>query len=747
MALFSHDAEHLPADQINDAYIYSNNLIKQYLVFDSKEKMLFLLGTKGCGKTLLLRRKSMLYWNKLYNPTGKRKYTKKDGNELYEKLNFSVMTLTQSALQELQLLGTWKRIWRFALALFIVKKVKILLPKHLEWIDNHFGDVKSLNIILNRILRNPEKFLKSNFLVESGELEELVKDINSSFVYFVDQLDQALDDIVSNEYYAEMETKKGNSVPYIIWKHAQYAFLEASYNLIGINPHVRIYATAREEALNVKSPQLMNVRSFCTELNYTKAEIKQIIETNIRRVATDHLLGSSKDSLWYRFLGIENMEHISCINQDGSKYLESIFDVMYRHTYGRPREALIIGKNLYNKFVLPKGRVAGGSPEYQEDVRRIINDTANNTILDGYRSEFVPEYRKSLQEDCELIFSTNVIPAATVEDAKSLNNAAVEYLFRAGLLGFVENGYQRFVPVSVNNYNINLRFQTSDYYLIHPTLDLEMQSQHPWETYMDRYNSVGNGNRFNLPSPLSTPILASRELDYYLPRKTAGKSGDLWRIEPSLDELNKYLFKSKKNSEVLSKCHQRIREAQQMLSILFDVQVLEVLEEKFSVSFAERRDAELAKLKRLAKNSAYSKKIEKADETGILVYTDKFFGRIVLAGCLIFTDFDYPKINFLLRNFSDASGIDPELDRRRNLLAFLRHSFFIAHMKDYAPHSESERKAIFADLSEFEKEMLRDWFIRHVNHGLLVSNGISEEHRKYLSDLYLPEIKKRATNG
>ncbi|MEM6398050.1 MAG: hypothetical protein AAF741_16995 [Bacteroidota bacterium] len=731
-ALWSFDAGNISSEDLDNVFIHTNKVLDEYLDASQHNRWLFLLGTKGCGKTLLLRKKAYNFWARRKGGNSSEKFSSAANDNMFEKLNFTIPSMSSFAISQLSKTKTWVDLWQFSLCLFILKKENIELPIDLNFINRKFDNANRLNDIINRILKDPKEFLESKYFRSTGDLLSLVNNITHSFVYFVDQLDQALNPILLNEEYGLDD--EGRSISYLIWQRAQYGFLEASYNLINGNSHIKIFATAREEALDVRSALSINIESYSIHLDYDREDLKTIFYHNMTYTPKELLLGEKGDSLWYRFFGLEELEHLSAYEKGGIKRKEHIFDFLYRHTFQRPREIKILGQNLYQRVV--SRRTADSMKDqsmYIQNLRGVVNEAANRYILGSYKNEFVPRFNESYYAEVGRSFTSNVMPT---EEVCQIEDAPLNYLYRSGLLGYVQGGYQHFESVSHYIYDETKLLPKSDFYLLHPTLDREMQKKFNFADFLDRSNIVGHGNKFRARSIFQDRIPVGKDISFYKPKNTSRNSGAVsFKISGEIDTYLKLIFVKPDRGIDTEARYERIQNAAKMMNQIANLHFLEILEKRFGEVFKNWRGEIELQLFAFRSNVSYNARIEDYSPKCLDLFNDRLFGRILTAASLLHTDFDYNRICRIIRNFSDRSSIKREQPDERSLLRFLRTGFFLYGLKKSAPYDQDDRKNLRRGLSDFEKDFIDRWWSEYVHHVLMVDTHLDKDHIKYLKGI------------
>ena len=121
----------------------------------------------------------------------------------------------------------------------------------------------------------------------------------------------------------------------------------AIYSIYRQNSHVKIFATIRREPWEAATGTLkVNYRNHATFLQYEKDEIRQIFEKNISMMNEEDLVAPSGKNPIERFIGFDEIPHRFALDENEEPRKEDVFDFIYRHTYGRPREIVLMGLEI-----------------------------------------------------------------------------------------------------------------------------------------------------------------------------------------------------------------------------------------------------------------------------------------------------------------------------------------------------------------------------------------------------------------
>ncbi len=159
-----------------------------------------------------------------------------------------------------------------------------------------------------------------------------------------------------------------------LWQHLQLGLLDAVYQIKEeYASKIRVYFTIRHEAFSSEDFLLGQHRKktlkIINELWYTKEEQKKIFEDCIRNqddnLLFDPCLKNDRDRLEEAFLGVDKLYHPYT-----TKLSESIFDIIYRHSFDRTRDIQEYGEMLTAN--LNKIRSCGTVLERGELIKSLI---------------------------------------------------------------------------------------------------------------------------------------------------------------------------------------------------------------------------------------------------------------------------------------------------------------------------------------------------------------------------------------
>ena len=261
------------AEDFDDTLLHHTPEIDSFLNLDRDDKFIA-IGTKGFGKTLLLKAKRILYQrdgraaclptgNLLDKPIGDKVFTK-------EALAF----FADSSLP-------WSKLWLTAIAAATLKHLGradglrltarltgLMADERLHGVIDHFV----------RLLDFSPSELQRAAADTDGHLLPRLRAVNSPVAIFIDGVD---------EYFNKHIESRG-SLPSVtgplspsVWYFAQLGLVEVAYQLRRINHHLKVFAAIRKEAYARLSMCLLKYSS-----------------TPSMKIATEELTARSRGRRW-----------------------------------------------------------------------------------------------------------------------------------------------------------------------------------------------------------------------------------------------------------------------------------------------------------------------------------------------------------------------------------------------------------------------------------------------------------------
>jgi len=278
--------------------------------------------------------------------------------------------------------------------------------------------------------------------------------------------------------------------------------MSAIYDLNRHNSHIKIYSSVRAEAFKCISNEMkLNYKNYTTFLKYTKPELRAIFEKNISLTKSEEeILNDHKNNLIFNFLGVKKITHSIVKNKKGKSIEENVFDFIFRHTMGRPRELVLMGSHLYLHVLNEPGYQNLSKKEKRKRIRKAVYKVSNE-IINVYLSEIIPKFDKNLLTEFIRFIQSNVIPAKYV-----LNNyhEVIEHYFSIGIIGFAQRDIesnkkdqyiQKFLPASEYSYRKNIILPNTKYFITHPCLDNYLKRTLD-SSFYNPFNVIGNTYKF-----------------------------------------------------------------------------------------------------------------------------------------------------------------------------------------------------------------------------------------------------------
>jgi serine/threonine protein kinase/class 3 adenylate cyclase len=310
------DANQIDIHALEDI-TFKNALVEEFL--DSSNKH-FVSGSKGLGKTLLLTYKRFLLSEQYQS--GAVKFVPE--GRPYLDLMGDLPSMNQAGVDLMSALDRCKRIWGFGFRLAAVSHHPSLIgPADAEDLDRFPRRLRTMlegrqiepTMVVKELLSLPVRQI--NRVIDETEnfLEHKLRSFHSGMYMFVDKLDQAL-----------------RQLPRAAWVHMQAGMIEAAWDLMNTNRHVKIFATIREEAFaSYESDIKTNLFGATSTLRYSKHDLRDLLE---------------KLTFFYEQLPLRDFMILDVVSTTRGIQSETAFDFMARHTLGRPRDLVIVASEI-----------------------------------------------------------------------------------------------------------------------------------------------------------------------------------------------------------------------------------------------------------------------------------------------------------------------------------------------------------------------------------------------------------------
>lgn len=465
--------------------VFRTDLINDFL---QRKNKTFLSATKGLGKTLLLTFKRQQLTST--GAAGRMVTTIPEGRPYLDFMT-ELRSLSERYHKPLSSLNTTKRLWNVALRISVISHHAGLIAE-----DEAF-ELEAFPQRMRRWLRGvkvqPTVVFKEmtgmpvsefNRVIDETEnfLDQKLRSLHSGTYLFIDKVDQAV-----------------RQLPRQAWVNVQAGLIEAAWEMMNANSHIRVFATIREEAFaNYESDVKSNLFGATTRLQYTEEELAAML---------DQLTQCYEGSQDFReFIGFNVIRHVQRPDPEDS------FQFMRRHTFGRPRDLVAMASEMSaNQSTLSEARF-----------RKTVYETSATSLVSNIFDEVQVFLTCLSQREDRLRFLAsiprNVLnradAVAVCEHFNGLAPGTLQHfgedsgdiyhpfrdLYLAGLLGVVEANsetgtvVQRFRQPHDVLQDIGFELPDSEYFLIHPALNSFIAKQRVKKPYdVHQHTRVGHG--------------------------------------------------------------------------------------------------------------------------------------------------------------------------------------------------------------------------------------------------------------
>ncbi|QDU99070.1 protein kinase domain-containing protein [Lignipirellula cremea] len=464
--IWSTDANQIEIDDL-DAVVFRNAMVDEFL---ERRNKFFLSASKGLGKTLLLTfKRSLLSRTFQQGGTGHSgSVTFIPQGRPYLDFMSDVRSLSRQHDQLISELHNTKRMWSLALAVSALSHHPAMLtdddvdelalfPRRMKtWLRGSpieptvvFKELLSLSIReINRLIDDSENFL-----------DQKLRGLHSGVYFFIDKVDQAL-----------------RQLSQAAWVYVQAGLIEAAWDLMNANSHIKVHASIRQEAFsNYESDIKSNLFGATTLIHYSEQELHQML---------DQLARCYEDSgSFHDFVALSVVKH------PRRPFPEDSFSYVRRHTLGRPRDLVVIASELSSKrHSLSVGQFCGLVNE--TSARGLVSNIFDemrvflNCLIDKRERQrflgLVPHNILTREEAIQIACEFNGLSASDYPHyqthASGLNHPFCD-LYRVGLLGVIgqppDGGELRQTFKQPHDFIVEVEsaLPESPYYLLHPALD------------------------------------------------------------------------------------------------------------------------------------------------------------------------------------------------------------------------------------------------------------------------------------
>jgi hypothetical protein len=362
-------------DELADAGIHQTSTIREYLAYENTQRTI-VLAPKGCGKTLLIKHKRKSLQN--------RGFEMLPNNQLVSLAPGYAPPFDDDRTRHIRESPQyWSTLWQIALS------IAVLRAERTPSFDLTMSATSALrSIVENEQLVDPFHIFVQLLYFQPREFFDAVREFqarllpafsraHSQVALFIDNVDECFGHHLTREKRSGLHGQIANE----FWHDAQVGLLMAVRQISGHNPHVKVFATIRTEAFSARQaaiPDLANVRAHMVTIKFDYDDLRHIFVENINQESQDRLVEPHSPDPFRRFVGAGAV----AIRHLYTGKLEHIFDYIHRHTFGRPRDYMTIGREI---SALRRER------RTPDEVRMAVNRAAVE-IAKSYLTEVSPHF-------------------------------------------------------------------------------------------------------------------------------------------------------------------------------------------------------------------------------------------------------------------------------------------------------------------------------------------------------------------
>jgi len=478
------------AEDFDDALLHHTPEIDTFLNLDRDDKFI-VIGTKGFGKTLLLKAKRILYQREgraACLPTGTL-LDKPIGDKIFGKDALAFFAASSLPWSKLWLTAiaaaTLKHLGRAGDLRVTAKLTGLIADERLHGVIDHFV----------RLLDFSPSELQRAAADTDGHLLPRLRAVNSPVAIFIDGVDEYFNKHIESR--ASLPSVTGPLSP-SVWYFAQLGLVEVAYQLRRINHHLKVFAAVRKEAYARLQTTVMSqqYRGSAVDIVYPIESLREIFVNNIRLEKPERMVRPERlraDPI-EAFLGRTKISHVYTGEE------EDAFDYVCRHTLLRPRDLMTIGERL--AALRPEER------RHEHRVKEAVNVGATE-IAREYLSEIAPYVGDLDLERLLARIPGHILTRDEIEElfrSHSGEGAALDErhvfcaLYRVGLLGHLHHDWvrgdwvQRFLRPGEATLEPDGVLPRATRYLVHPVLSDVIGRLNPgYLERIDRVDIVGYG--------------------------------------------------------------------------------------------------------------------------------------------------------------------------------------------------------------------------------------------------------------
>jgi class 3 adenylate cyclase len=499
------------AEDFDDSLLHRTPEIEAFLGPDREDKFI-VIGTKGFGKTLLLKAKRILY---------QRAGTSQclpNGNLLDKPIGDKIFGREQIAFFAASPLP-WAKVWLAAVALTALKHSGATEGLKVNARLNALLRDRQLNSAIDhfvRLLDLSPSDLQRSATDTDGHLVPRLRTLNQPLALFIDGIDEYFNKHV--EERPSNPSVTGELSP-DVWYFAQLGLVEVAYQLRRINHRLKLFAAIRKEAyarLPQRTAMVQQYRGSAVDIGYAPESLREIFVNNVRLVKADRLVHAGRA----RSHPIEAFFGRTSVTDAYTREEEDVFGHVCRHTLLRPRDLMTVG----DKLVALRPDERRNEHRMMEAVRAAADEIAHE-----YLAEIAP-YIGEL--DLERLFRCLPGPVLSRLEVESLcgrdepdgrgdpgHEPALRALHRVGLLGHVQHDIvrgewrQRFLRPGEATLEPGSVLPLATHYLLHPVLTGTIgRSNPPYLLRIDRLNLIGYDRPWRSPASAAERLTTTASL-------------------------------------------------------------------------------------------------------------------------------------------------------------------------------------------------------------------------------------------
>jgi len=485
------------AEDFDDALLHKTSWIEDFLTPGHDNKFI-VIGTKGFGKTLLLKAKRIRLQKTGNVPCIPENalLDKPVGDKVFSK---DMLALYADSTE------WWAKLWLIAIACAVLKRFDmhrdarvgprlgaLLGDDNLRGVIDHFVNLLDL----------PRQELHRCATDTDNVLVPRLRNLRTPVAVFIDNVDEYFNKHVRTG----LRSSATGEVSPNVWFFSQMGLVEVGYQLRRVNHHLKVFAAVRKEAFvrfNDMTSMVQQYRGSAVDISYSVNSLREIFLNNIRHEKDRNLVAPErmKSDPIEAFLGRTKVPHPFTYEE------ECVFEYIVRHTLLRPRDLMTIGQKLSDL-----------RPDERRDLDRfkeVVNRGATE-IASEYLIEIAPYLGGVDLHQVLGRLPSNVLTLAQVEEIFLEHNAEAGshelwthifcILYRSGLLGFLERDHvtgkrvQRFLSTGERIFDADSILPSSTHFLVHPILGgLVSRLNAEYADRIERVNILGPGRAWREP--------------------------------------------------------------------------------------------------------------------------------------------------------------------------------------------------------------------------------------------------------